>query len=259
MAQRLAVTVEVDGRHLALFVRGFGLVLVAYASTTVASYAAVLQRTAVSFPFSPWHHLPIPIVEPDVMERLRIMLMLCGGGVAAGCLPRLSLTLAAILTSYFLSLDRSFYNNHFVLIAELCALLALLDTRVLHWPWTTARAPLWQLHAVRWLVLSPFVFGCLAKLNLSWLLDAQPVTSWADQMLGALPRLGLGAPPHVPLPPHKHATLASPSPLPSLLTRRRPPPYAQRIWTMPCTARSRALSAGCLSPTWTSRARSRSA
>ena len=76
--------------------------------------------------------------------------------------------------------------------------MAVLDERCLHWPWRRSKAspaPVlarWELRALELLVLTPYFFGALAKLNRSWLLDAQPVRSWADEMLGELDALSHG-------------------------------------------------------------------
>ena len=64
--------------------------------------------------------------------------------------------------------------------AQSRALLVLVDNRCLRWPLSAERArlPRWQLRALRTLLLSPYLFGFFAKLNPSWLLDAEPVRSY---------------------------------------------------------------------------------
>ncbi|KOO27031.1 hypothetical protein Ctob_002855 [Chrysochromulina tobinii] len=71
---------------------------------------------------------------------------------------------------------------------ELCALLLAADERCLAWPLRSRRAvlPYWQLLSLQLLVLTPYFYGGLAKLNRSWLLDAEPVRTWADEMLGSM-------------------------------------------------------------------------
>ena len=186
----------VDGVGAAVFCRAYGLCLVYFAHLTVPDQIiGLLDHTVVLFPFSPWHHFALPVVSSVTMEWLRFALLACGIGVFVGIWPRLCSLGAAGLVAYLTQLDRTLYNNHYVLMIELCCLMAVLDERCLHWPWrrsTASPAPVlarWQLRALELLVLTPYFFGALAKLNRSWLLDAQPVRSWADEMLGELDAL----------------------------------------------------------------------
>ena len=69
-------------------------------------------------------------------------------------------------------------------------LLAVCDGSVLRWRWrwsrAAPRAPRWQLHAVQALVLTPYFYGGLAKLNPDWLFRHEPVATWAPAMLQTL-------------------------------------------------------------------------
>ena len=190
---------DVDGLETALFCRGFGLILAAFAHFTLPGYLHAIENTVLVFPFEPWHHLPLGPLEPAAMERARLALLGSGCLLALGLLPRLALAVSMPLVMYFTQLDRVFYNNHYVLLAELCALLLVIDRRCLEWRPAlalrpvaasrlpappTPRLPLWQLRSLQLLVLTPYTYGALAKLSPSWLVHAEPVRTWAEDMLG---------------------------------------------------------------------------
>ena len=104
-------------------------------------------------------------------------------------LPRLCLACSFGLLVYFVQLDRTFYNNHYVLMAEVCALLATFDSRALGWG--NLRRPAerdggWQLRSLQLLLATPYFYGGLAKLNPDWLVLNEPVLSWAPDMLEEL-------------------------------------------------------------------------
>ena len=182
-------TARVDGLPTALFVRGFGVCLVYFAYYTVPEYIELMQSTVLSFGYAPWVHAPFGApVSAAELRMLRWALLSCGVGVALGLLPRVSLAGALLLLLYFVQLDATFYNNHYFFMAELLVLLQAVDGSCLSWPWCQLRPRLarWQLCALRLVVLTPYFYGGLAKLNRCWLLDAEPLTSWADAMLDRL-------------------------------------------------------------------------
>ena len=170
-----------DGRGAAAFCRGFGLCIAYFASVSLPSHFNTLQHTVMTFPYPPMHHLGLPVASPQVLEAMRLSLVACGCSLFLGCRARLCLVTSFCNIAYATSIDRTWYNNHYVLLLELCLLLALLDGRCLCWPWSQLQRgerpalPRWQLLALQCLVLTPYLYGALAKLNFSWLLDAQPV------------------------------------------------------------------------------------
>ena len=179
-----------DGLGVTAFCRGYGVCLAYFAQFTVPNHLfPLISNTMLLFPYTPWHHLPAG--SPAAMEWARICLLFCGIFLALGIIPRACLLTSAASLAYLTQLDRTFYNNHYILMIEICVLLLFVDDGCLRWPWmrSSLRAPAvsrWQLRALELLLLTPYFFGALAKLNRSWLLDAQPVLSWADEMLGKL-------------------------------------------------------------------------
>ena len=163
-----------------------GLVLLSHGYYTLASHQRILDSTALAFSVAPFHFELSPSHLP-----LARNILLCGGLlIFAGCFARIGLLLSFAAVAYSLLLDRSLYNNHHYLLAELCALLAVCDGSVLRWRWrwsrAAPRAPRWQLHAVQALVLTPYFYGGLAKLNPDWLFRHEPVATWAPAMLQTL-------------------------------------------------------------------------
>lgn len=191
---------DADGLGAALFCRAFGLCLVYFAHYTLPDYIALVENTVLVFTYPPWHHLPlITPLSQNSLEMLRLAMICSGIGLALGLMPRACLMVAGCGVSYILSLDRTIYNNHYVLLIILCGLMIGMDVRCLAWrPWAAAGAappalPRWQLTSLQVVLLTPYWYGFLAKLNPSWLLHAQPVLSWADGMLGDLDAATHGA------------------------------------------------------------------
>ena len=176
------------GLGTAMFCRLFGLCLAYLAWFTLPVYIVQMEHTVLVFAFSPWHHMPLHPLGRPRLEALRWLLLSVAAGLFCGVMPRACLLLAFASVAYFLSLDRTIYNNHYVLILELCVLLLGVDGQCLSWrPWhPSPTLPRWQLTAVQLLILTPYLYGAIAKLNPSWLQDAEPVRSWADELLGDL-------------------------------------------------------------------------
>ena len=117
------------------------------------SDAAKLETTAMCFHYFPFHHLPLAGCSDD-LRTVQLLLLACSIGCALGVaapVVRACLAAAAAVVLYVMQLDRTVYNNHYVLLVELCALVACLDRRALCGPWggADATAPLWNLRAVQ--------------------------------------------------------------------------------------------------------------
>ena len=107
----------IAGRAVSLFCRGFGVIIVMFAASTVPPYLSILEKTVLVFPYYPWHHLPLPVLEPAQMEHLRKVLIACGAGVTCGLAPRCCLLAAGCIIAYFVQLDRSKHRLRRALIA----------------------------------------------------------------------------------------------------------------------------------------------
>ena len=116
-----------DAEHVchgaAVFCRAFGACLIYFAYATLPGYIDFLDSTIIVFPYAPWQHLPMPPMTREALEKIRLALMVCGGGLATGVLPRACLGAAFAIVAYTTQLDRTFYNNHYVLLQLLCLLL----------------------------------------------------------------------------------------------------------------------------------------
>ena len=98
---------------LGCFARAYGLLLAAFAHSTLANYLNLLELTSLTFPFAPFDRLPVlPVLPAPALTALRRALVGCGAGLAAGVAPRPCLLAAAPLLVYFTQLDRTLYNNH---------------------------------------------------------------------------------------------------------------------------------------------------
>ena len=99
--------------QLGCFCSAYGLLLAAFAHSTLPSYLNLLELTSFAFPFPPFDQLPVlPVLPAHVLAALRWALVGCGAGLAAGVVPRPSLIAAVPLLVYLVQLDRTLYNNH---------------------------------------------------------------------------------------------------------------------------------------------------
>ena len=131
---------DVDGLGAAIFCRSFGACLVYFAYYTVPEYFTLVENTILVFSYPPWHHLPLSPLSLPSLEVLRLAMICSGIGLAWGMLPRICLVISGGGISYILSLDRTIYNNHYVLLILLCGLLLIaMDLRCLACrPWACA-------------------------------------------------------------------------------------------------------------------------
>ena len=75
--------------QLGCFCSAYGLLLAAFAYSTLPSYLNLLELTSFAFPFPPFDQLPVlPVLPARVLAALRWALVGCGAGLAAGVAPR---------------------------------------------------------------------------------------------------------------------------------------------------------------------------
>ena len=102
--------------QLGCFCSAYGLLLAAFAHSTLPSYLNLLELTSFAFPFPPFDQLPVlPVLPARVLAALLWALVGCGAGLAAGVAPRPSLLAAAPLLAYFTdhaARPCTLYNNH---------------------------------------------------------------------------------------------------------------------------------------------------
>ena len=105
--------------------------------------------------------------------------------IALGLAYRLSLGAFFLLFTYVELLDKATYLNHYYFVSVLSLLLLFLplngryslDTR-LGWATPRATVPAWMVWIVRLQLGFVYFYAGLAKLNLDWLLEAQPLRTW---------------------------------------------------------------------------------
>lgn len=177
----------VGAAPLGCFARIYGLLLTAFALGTLPPYLMLLESTVLAFPFFPFDQLPLSPLEAPTMANLRWLLMACGAGIATGVAARACCLTALVLAVYFMQLDRTLYNNHYVLMAQLLVLLACCcDDAALRWPRGSGQLPRWQHLLTQLLMLTPYFFGGVAKLSDDWLRRHEPIRTWAPEMMSDL-------------------------------------------------------------------------
>jgi drug/metabolite transporter (DMT)-like permease len=128
---------------------------------------------------------------------LQRTLLFAGTSLAIGLLPRCALCLSTLALLHVLALDRIVYNNHYVLMIELCALLLAADERCLAWPLRSRRAvlPYWQLLSLQLLVLTPYFYTQIVFAMLGgWLIFDHMPDHWTLVGIGVVTLCGaLGA------------------------------------------------------------------
>ena len=93
--------------------------------------------------------------------------------IAAGVYTRASSALFGVLFAYAHFIDKTNYLNHYYLIICVALLMAFLPLERGH-----ATVPRWVVWALRAQIGLVYVFGGIAKLKYSWLVEAQPLKIW---------------------------------------------------------------------------------
>ena len=116
----------------------------------------------------------------------------CAIAIALGYHHRVAAAAYGLLLAYAHACDVTAYLNHDYLVVLLCALLAVVPASAC-WSIDAARGrgaavvPAWCLWLLRFQVGCVYVFGGVAKLKASWLVDGEPLATW----LAARPDLPL--------------------------------------------------------------------
>src|SRR5882672_1963318 len=179
------MTARVDGASLAAFRILFGLVM---AASTIRFMVLgwveefyVLPAFHFTWDVFPWV-LPLP---GGLMHVLFAALAVLAVAVALGFHYRASMLLFFIGFTYVELIDKTTYLNHYYLVSLLSGLLVVLPA---HQVWSvdawrrprpaTWTVPAWTVNLLRFQIAVVYVFAGLAKINVDWLLDAQPLRIW---------------------------------------------------------------------------------
>jgi hypothetical protein len=179
------VASPVDSASLAAFRILFGLVM-AVAVVRVLALGWVDEfyiRPAFHFTWDlfPWI-LPLP---GPAMRLLFVTLALLALGVALGWHYRACAALFCVGFTYVELIDKTTYLNHYYLVTLLSGLLVFVPA---HHEWSidawrrptlaTRTIPSWTVNLLRFQIAIVYVFAGLAKLNVDWLHQAQPLRIW---------------------------------------------------------------------------------
>lgn len=131
-----------------------------------------------------------------VMYSLHIVLCLAAVGVMLGAYYRISAALVFLLFTYFELIDLTYYLNHYYFVSLVSLLMIFLPAHGKHsvdaWRKPTVRrekVPAWTVNLLKFQLGLVYFYAGVAKINPTWLFDAQPLSIWlpaADQ----LPLLG---------------------------------------------------------------------
>ncbi|MEM9022132.1 MAG: HTTM domain-containing protein [Bacteroidota bacterium] len=125
-----------------------------------------------------------PLGDPG-MYLLFGAMFLGAAGIALGFLYRWSAGLFFLSFTYVELIDKTNYLNHYYFVSLMAFLLILLPAHRAFsldaWrkpELRTSHVPRWTVGAVRWQLGLVYVFAGIAKLNPSWLIEAQPLRIW---------------------------------------------------------------------------------
>jgi vitamin K-dependent gamma-carboxylase len=179
------VASPVDLASLAAFRILFGLMMAAAMIRFIAygwvSQFYVQPKYYFSYPGFSWVH-----PWPDVLMHAHfILLALLALGVAFGFFYRTCAALFFLGFTYIELIDQTNYLNHYYLISLLSGLLIFLPANrawsVDAWRNRALRAdaaPAWTLNLLRFQIAIVYLFAGLAKINVDWLLRAEPLRIW---------------------------------------------------------------------------------
>lgn len=134
-----------------------------------------------------FHYLGLSWVEPWPYPGMYVhfgLMAACAVALVLGFHHRLAALGYGVLLAYAHACDVTAYLNHYYLLVLLCGVFAVVPasatlaidahrgrTRV-------ATMPAWMLWLVRFQVGCVYVFGGIAKLEPSWLVDGEPLRTW---------------------------------------------------------------------------------
>ncbi|HVK76975.1 MAG TPA: HTTM domain-containing protein [Kofleriaceae bacterium] len=139
-----------------------------------------------------FHYLGLAWVEPWPYPGMYVhfaAMAACAVCITLGFHHRLAAAAFGLLLAYAHACDVTNYLNHYYLLVLLCGLLVVVPASA---TWSidarrgrtaAATIPAWTLWLLRFQVGCVYFFGGVAKLEPSWLVDGQPLTTW----LGARP------------------------------------------------------------------------
>lgn len=172
--QRLfkAITMEIDGKYLAIFRMMMGLVLLKESYRIYKSiFPFYLEPDLqIKWPFLEW----LPLFPEKVLYSAAGLIGICGFFILIGLFSRLASAIAVVAYGYFLFLDCSYYNNHYYLIFLILIIFSVcsqdqkwsVSEKLFHF---RGKVPAWNIGLLRFQIAIVYLFGGFAKLNKDWL------------------------------------------------------------------------------------------
>jgi len=154
----------------------FGLLEVIYFYKTYLIEDYILQP---KFLFN-YSFLPVKPFSEGVLDILLALLLVSTILIVIGKFYRVAISFFFIVFSYFLLLDKSYYNNHLYLFSLIAFLLIFIPAdSALSLKNKKKRKPTlgWHLRILQFQFVVVYFFGGVAKINGDWLLHYEPVTS----------------------------------------------------------------------------------
>ena len=181
---RRALMRPVDGASLAAFRIMFGLLMLWQAAEFLWGGLLELRFLDPLFFFKYYGFGWLEALPDGAMRALCWLLAAASLGIVLGWRYRLSAAVLTLIHNYFFLLDESLYNHHDYLISLLGLLMTVVPAhrvfsldarRSAH---ASETVPAWSLWLLRFQIAVPYVYGGLAKLDVDWLLHAQPMKIW---------------------------------------------------------------------------------
>ena len=137
------------------------------------------------FFFRYWGFAWVPVAPVAYIEALYVVLAVLALFIAIGLFYRVSIVLFVLGFTYTELLDVTNYLNHYYLVTLIGGLMCLIPMHgafsVDAWWRSSVRrrhVPAWCLYLLRYQVAIVYGYAGLAKLNIDWLLYAQPMEIW---------------------------------------------------------------------------------
>jgi vitamin K-dependent gamma-carboxylase len=164
----------VDAIQLLLFRMVFGLVIM----LQVFSFVKVpfirgffeLPKINIQYEFFEWlHPLPSPY-----MKIFFPLFFICGLLIMLGYAVRWSAIVLTISFTYFLLLDKSYFNNHFYVISLLSFWFIFYEVKAANQSTGVYSCKQWMIDVFKYHIVFIYFFGGIVKINSDWLLHQQP-------------------------------------------------------------------------------------
>jgi Vitamin K-dependent gamma-carboxylase len=126
----------------------------------------------------------IEVASPTVMYGLHYLLLAASLGILLGFLYRIATILAFFIFTYTELIDITYYLNHYYFVSLVCFLLMFIPAHHAFsidafWKKDEQKTVAnWCIFILKFQIFIVYCFAGLAKMNATWLLEAQPLRIW---------------------------------------------------------------------------------